>query len=119
MFCSYSVNAVFRSQLIAICETSEILIIKIPESLMIVEPIRRQEAKLQAARAFAPGMGSKINRYRNFTENMFEISHKNDLRIKSLKDHDDMLEWKIRENSLIFYGINGPIAENSDETLCN
>ncbi|UYV75851.1 hypothetical protein LAZ67_13001555 [Cordylochernes scorpioides] len=48
-------------------------------------------------------MGSKINRYRNFTENMFEISRKNDLRLKSLEDHDDMLERKIRKNNLIFY----------------
>ncbi|UYV65031.1 hypothetical protein LAZ67_3002872 [Cordylochernes scorpioides] len=54
---------VFRSQLIAICEASEILIIKIPRSLMIVEPIRRQEAKLQAAlRGCIPNVDCGIRR---------------------------------------------------------
>ncbi|UYV70295.1 hypothetical protein LAZ67_7002440 [Cordylochernes scorpioides] len=47
-----------------------------------------------------------------------ELATKNDLRIKSLEDHGDMLDRKIRENNLIFYGIKGPEAENSDETLC-
>ncbi|UYV84459.1 hypothetical protein LAZ67_X002279 [Cordylochernes scorpioides] len=47
-----------------------------------------------------------------------ELATKNDLRIKSLKDHGDMLDRKIRENNLIFYSIKGPKAKNSDETLC-
>ncbi|UYV77637.1 hypothetical protein LAZ67_15001790 [Cordylochernes scorpioides] len=47
-----------------------------------------------------------------------ELATKNDLRIKSLEDHGDMLDRKIGENNLIFYGIKGPEAENSDETLC-
>ncbi|UYV74658.1 hypothetical protein LAZ67_12000433, partial [Cordylochernes scorpioides] len=47
-----------------------------------------------------------------------ELATKNDLRIKTLEDHGDMLDRKTRENNLIFYGIKGPEAENSDETLC-
>ncbi|UYV78849.1 hypothetical protein LAZ67_16002975 [Cordylochernes scorpioides] len=47
-----------------------------------------------------------------------ELATKNDLRIKSLEDHGDMLDRKTRENNLIFYGIIGSEAENSDETLC-
>ncbi|UYV78723.1 hypothetical protein LAZ67_16002554 [Cordylochernes scorpioides] len=47
-----------------------------------------------------------------------ELATKNDLRIKTLEDHGDMLDRKTRENNLIFYGIKGLEAENSDETLC-
>ncbi|UYV76809.1 hypothetical protein LAZ67_14002079 [Cordylochernes scorpioides] len=44
---------------------------------------------------------------------------KNDSRIKSLEDHGNMLDRKIRENNLIFYGIKGPEAENSDKLNAN
>ncbi|UYV61986.1 hypothetical protein LAZ67_1007327 [Cordylochernes scorpioides] len=48
-----------------------------------------------------------------------ELATKNDLRIKTLEDHGDMLDRKTRENNLIFYGIIGPEAETQMKPYAN
>ncbi|UYV62471.1 hypothetical protein LAZ67_2000722 [Cordylochernes scorpioides] len=78
----------------------------------------RLETRLQSIEQKFDEWDQRLTVIETSQKTCLELATKNDLRIKSLEDHGDMLDRKTRENNLIFYGIIGPEAENSDETLC-